>query len=321
MKIEEYISELLYEHDCVIVPDFGGFVCNYAPARIDAVKHLFEPPGKRILFNKGLTHNDGLLAHTISAQLKLSYSQALETIAKEVKRYKEEIRKDKRLILDNIGLLYIDEKGSLLFRQDNKLNYLTESFGLAPFYYLPADEGIAERRRRRRRAYAAAAIIAALAVATFCFTLLGNQTNMRFSSLNFFAKKEISQYAYSPGFYKDLPKPVFSAFNIPITNSVTFSPVKPIVPAPKKTIAVKSSSTPVTSPSFSIIVGCFMEKQNADNLVNQFSKQNIRLSIIGKNAAGLYVVGYGKFASHDAAAAARDNFRKIFVKDAWIMAY
>ena len=44
MKIEEHISELLFEHDCVIVPDFGGFVCNYAPARIDPVKHLFEPP-------------------------------------------------------------------------------------------------------------------------------------------------------------------------------------------------------------------------------------------------------------------------------------
>ena len=55
MKIEEYISDLLFEHDCVIVPDFGGFVCNYGPAAIDPAKHLFEPPAKRILFNKGLS--------------------------------------------------------------------------------------------------------------------------------------------------------------------------------------------------------------------------------------------------------------------------
>ncbi|MGZ6416715.1 MAG: HU domain-containing protein, partial [Bacteroidia bacterium] len=25
-KVDKHISELLYEHDCVIVPDFGGFV-------------------------------------------------------------------------------------------------------------------------------------------------------------------------------------------------------------------------------------------------------------------------------------------------------
>src|ERR1700722_6754313 len=113
MKIAEHISELLFEHDCVIVPDFGGFVCNYAPANIDPVKHLFEPPGKRILFNKGLTRNDGLLAHHISGKMKLPYSEALDTISKEVTRYKQDLAKDKRLTLDNIGLIYMDEKGSL----------------------------------------------------------------------------------------------------------------------------------------------------------------------------------------------------------------
>src|SRR5271167_4768679 len=107
MKMEEYISELLHDHDCVIVPEFGGFVCNYAPARIDPVKHLFEPPGKKILFNKGLTRNDGLLAHHISGKLKLRYDETVTSIGKEVKRINEELSKDKRSVLDNIGLLYV----------------------------------------------------------------------------------------------------------------------------------------------------------------------------------------------------------------------
>ena len=146
MKIEEHISELLFEHDCVIVPDFGGFVCNYAPARIDTFKHLFEPPGKRIIFNKGLIRNDGLLANHVAAKLKLSYSKALDAIAEEVKHYKDEIQKDKRLTLDNIGFLYMDEKGNLLFQQDNKQNYLAESFGLTAFYHLPAEVEKAEEK-------------------------------------------------------------------------------------------------------------------------------------------------------------------------------
>ena len=34
-SIEKYISELLFQNDCVIVPDFGGFVCNNAPSELN----------------------------------------------------------------------------------------------------------------------------------------------------------------------------------------------------------------------------------------------------------------------------------------------
>ena len=34
-KYVEYIEELLYLYDCVIVPGFGGFVGVYAGAAID----------------------------------------------------------------------------------------------------------------------------------------------------------------------------------------------------------------------------------------------------------------------------------------------
>jgi len=324
MKIEEYISELLYEHDCVIVPDFGGFVCNYAPARIDPVKHLFEPPGKKILFNKGLTRNDGLLAHYISGKFKLSYSQALETISKEVKRYKDDIQKDKRLTLDNIGLLYLDEKGSLLFQQDNKLNYLAESFGLSTFYHLPVEQGKAENEakvipiyneRKKSRTYLAAAVISALVVSAFCFTMLEKQTNMRFSSLNFFPKREATQYAFSPTTYKELPKPVAEDFKVTIVTPITPAPANTAVSAPHNT----TTAVAVSSASFTVILGSFSVKEHADNLISEFSKQNIQLSIVGRTRGGLYMVGYGKFSSHSTAEAERENFLK-FVKDAWILA-
>lgn len=310
MKIEEHISELLFEHDCVIVPDFGGFVCNYAPARIDPVKHLFEPPGKRIIFNKGLTRNDGLLAHYISGKLKMSYPEALDSIAKEVKHYKEEIQKDKRLTLDNIGLLYTDEKGNLLFQQDNKQNYLADSFGLSAFYHLPVEQGKAEKEakvipiyneRKKTRTYAAAAVITVLVASAFVFTLIGKKNNMNFSSLNIFAKREAPQYVFSPSIYKVLPKPDAEP---PAVNTAE---AKAIIP-----VAAPSS--------FSVIVGSFSIKENAKNLISRFGKQNLHVSIVGRSPQGFYMVGYGNFSSHDAAVTERDTFRKKFVKDAWIKA-
>jgi CCDC81-like prokaryotic HU domain 1/CCDC81-like prokaryotic HU domain 2/SPOR domain len=325
MKIEEYISELLFENDCVIVPDFGGFVCNYAPARIDPVKHLWEPPGKRIIFNKSLTRNDGLLAHYISGKFKMPYSQVVESIAKEVKRYKENIEKDKRLMLENIGLLFLDENGNLLFQQDNKLNYLAESFGLSSFYYLPAEETKTVRspeKKVRVRVYAAAAVITALVGSAFWFSMLEKQTDLRFSNLNIFAKREIPQYAFSPANYLNLPKSVSEPFAVFITNSaapVTINKSTSPSPVNSKTITGKPLAEN-QSQSYSIIVGSFLEKEHADNLISQFNKEHISLSIIGRNPQGLYLVGYGKFSSHEAAASEKDNFRKKFIKDAWVKA-
>jgi hypothetical protein len=322
MKIEEYISELLFEHDCVIVPDFGGFVCNYTSANIDPVKHLFVPPGKRIIFNKGLTRNDGLLAHYISGKLSLTYSEALDSIAKEVKRYKENIANDKRLTLDTIGLLYTDEKGNLLFQQDNKLNYLSESFGLSAFYHLPVEQEKAENeakvipiynQRKKVRAYAAAAVVTALVASSFCFTLLEKQTNIRFSSLNFLSKREAPQYTLSSANYKALPKRVFEDLNIVA--------IEPTTSVPNTLAPISNSPIPIaSSSSFSIIVGSFSIKENADNLISKFSKENMHLDIVGRTPQGLYMVGYGNFKSHDAAATERENCRKNFIKDAWIKA-
>jgi len=48
MDISSYISELLFEHDCVIIPNFGGFICNYKPADIHPIQNTVSPPAKAI---------------------------------------------------------------------------------------------------------------------------------------------------------------------------------------------------------------------------------------------------------------------------------
>jgi len=76
MQLSGYISELLYENDCVIIPGFGGFVGNYSSAKIHPVNHTFYPPSKNILFNSKLTSDDGLLLHSVSIGENISYAEA-----------------------------------------------------------------------------------------------------------------------------------------------------------------------------------------------------------------------------------------------------
>ena len=70
-SIEKYISDLLYDNDCVIIMNFGGFVCNQTSAKLDEATGILSPPNKTILFNSQLKENDGLLINHISKTLRI----------------------------------------------------------------------------------------------------------------------------------------------------------------------------------------------------------------------------------------------------------
>jgi len=133
MDISRHISDLLFEHECVIIPGFGGFVCSYNPANIHPVQHLFNPPSKALLFNPELKTNDGLLANQISVSLKISYNQAIEIIGGFVNETLETINSGSQITLETIGVIYADQEGNLQFKQNPKSNFLKESYGLTSF--------------------------------------------------------------------------------------------------------------------------------------------------------------------------------------------
>ena len=51
MQLSLYISNLLFDHDCVTVPGFGSFLGNYKSAEYDLKEQKFYPPTKQISFN------------------------------------------------------------------------------------------------------------------------------------------------------------------------------------------------------------------------------------------------------------------------------
>ena len=63
-RLGKHIEALLLENDCVIIPDFGGFITYYTPASYVEDEHTFSPPVRSIGFNPQLKLNDGLLVQT-----------------------------------------------------------------------------------------------------------------------------------------------------------------------------------------------------------------------------------------------------------------
>jgi hypothetical protein len=71
-KIDKHIEELLHSHDCVIVPDFGGFITSKQSTYYNKFTSVFHPATKKTLFNKHLVFNDGLLAAKVAEKQELS---------------------------------------------------------------------------------------------------------------------------------------------------------------------------------------------------------------------------------------------------------
>jgi hypothetical protein len=138
MDITPFIRELLFSHDCVIVPGFGGFIGNYAPARIDDASSTFYPPVKQISFNRNLNSNDGLLAGRISGHSGITFNEAVSMIEEFTGSVRKRIENGEKVVFDNLGTFTRNHEGSIQFEPDRNVNYLPGSYGLESFQFSPA---------------------------------------------------------------------------------------------------------------------------------------------------------------------------------------
>jgi len=146
MDITAFIRELLFSHDCVIVPGFGGFIGNYTPARIDKTTSTFFPPVKLISFNRNLNHNDGLLVGRISGYSKVSYGDSRNIVDEFVAGLRKKLERGEKVVFDKIGSFVNNQEGNLQFEPDRNVNYHLDSYGLESFLFPPL-EGYDIRKR------------------------------------------------------------------------------------------------------------------------------------------------------------------------------
>jgi len=128
--VEYYISELLFLHDCVILPNFGGFVGNPQSAKLNKTTEILSPPSKKILFNANLKTNDGLLITHISNQEEFTQEIAKNEVENYATKITNKLIESKVLRIDKIGLFTLGKEGNIIFLQDSINNYSLDSFGM-----------------------------------------------------------------------------------------------------------------------------------------------------------------------------------------------
>lgn len=298
LEVSKYIKDLLYIHDCVILPGFGGFVANYKPANIDDNLNVVFPPTKSIGFNRNLSQNDGLLINRLAEAENLSYSEAEKAVSFLAEDIRVRMQRGERVNLDKIGCFYNDRKHNLQFEPSKELNYLVDVFGMEQLN-LPKLSQITDERKipvvvpllksqslftKKRLWYAAAAIPFILAIA-----LLPMNSQPSFMSNNasmggmLDGKKEVTEKIVQL-------KPVIS----PPEELVLFEPK----------IKEEAKVNDTKDGMFYLISGSFTSIKNAEILKKELISKSYPAKII-KNKK-LYSVAINQFNNRSEA----DQFKK-----------
>ncbi len=139
--ITRHITELLLDHECVIVPGLGGFLKAYSPASIHPTTHEFSPPSGCVAFNAGLSGNDGILANYIASVKNITYREAISEVKQWVEACNHTIQNGEKISLSGIGELLLNSSGRIEFVPSNQINFNADSFGLPVFIAKTVDRG------------------------------------------------------------------------------------------------------------------------------------------------------------------------------------
>ena len=115
IELERHIEVLLLNNDCVIIPNFGGFMVHHVEARYDENDHIFLPPYRTLGFNPQLKMNDSLLAQSYIEAYDISYPEAIKRIESEVDELNQILDNEGEYELNDIGTLHRNEMGSFDF--------------------------------------------------------------------------------------------------------------------------------------------------------------------------------------------------------------
>ncbi|MDX9750474.1 MAG: SPOR domain-containing protein [Flavobacteriales bacterium] len=348
MAIERHLHALLLDHELVIVPDWGGFLTHYRPARLDPARRLVHPPGRSVSFNRHIVRNDGLLADHLVRTEGVPFDKARAWIGTEVAAWRETLARDGRLELPRIGLFYRDSEQNLQFDPDMRADHAKDSFGLRALAAVPVLRAEpapvvrplppADPEERPRRSYgrvAAAAAVLLVGLAGLWAVQRGGWGQAQWSGPDLWRQNDAPAYRM-PEATPSAPVATAGIFTLPETaGGVRTVPltvndsVLMIVDLARTAVAVvPPESTAVAMPAeghaeavrlrFHVVGGCFSVEENADRFLTELRAAGhdaVRLPLHKR----LHPVAYGSFATREEALGQLARVRADGSAAAWLM--
>jgi len=321
MNLYNDVYQLLSDNDCVIIPDFGGFVANYYEARVDLRNQEFCPPARKIAFNESLKNNDGLLVNHICQNTNVNWATANEYVSRFVTEINDSLKDNQTLTFENLGK-FTRKSGSLVFVPFEGLNLLESSYGLGSFHFpmlKPANAFIeiqkpqtlsktksakankpVKSRKSLIYAVSAAAVITGLVVISVQFGWLDLKTGNTGNNNNYANINPVETLANTG---KETVKPEKTVAPVitdentqdKVTENITEPDKEEIAPVAENTTVVKPVSENNFSAKSYVIAGSFSNIENADNLQKSLASIGLPSQVLPVSN-GMYRVSVKSYA-------------------------
>ena len=318
MEIKSYINDLLYQYECITIPEFGSFLTRKIPAKI-SFDGNFSPPKKEISFNSLLKTNDGILAKYVAQKTNSNYESILKLINKKTIKWIEKLKKES-INFPGIGEMKLNNHGKIEFLPSNEINFNKDSFGLYSFKKDPLikityhnknnlkmentnnDDLLftpEKKNNKRKMGYLKYSAIGLLTIALFgCIYFFTNNylTNQKLNEIEI-AQKKIKSNVQKATF--DIGK--LSKVELNLNKTDNFSSVN------------------LNQNYYSIIAGSFRSIKNAENKLNLLIKEGYKAEMAGKSSEGFHRVAYGRFSSKKKAINLLIFVKYTLQEDAWYL--
>lgn len=325
MKIEKYISGLLYRYQCVTVPGFGAFLSEWQSAQIAEGDHSFVPPRKVISFNSNIKTNDGLLANHIALQEKISYENALAKIQTQVVFWQDKLEKKESLTLENIGEIFSNSENNLVFKPNTSINYLMDSFGLSGFNSpeiiretasqivtetIPISQPIIENEVVEEIAEEETPVVPLVAHKSSTNWLKYAAAVAIFSAAGTYGYKMYYDYTIDQKTIL-VEKTVQEKINQKIQEA-TF-----VLPNPISAVDLTIEEKPTAK--YHVVAGAYRSRENAMKAVKELASQGFEAHLLNENKYGLIPVAFGSYSNLRDAQNLKLKIKAKDSLDAWLL--
>lgn len=145
IELGRYIETLLLDHECVILPELGGFVVrNEISSRTDEGRIC--PPYRSVGFNPQLVVNDGLLVQLIMQVYDTDFSSASRMLEESVREVRKRMAAAGGWKVGGIGTLKMVAENTYEFVPSSKDIVSPGYYGLEAFAFPLFSQIVAEKK-------------------------------------------------------------------------------------------------------------------------------------------------------------------------------
>lgn len=293
--LAKHIEALIWQHECIIVPQFGGFVTQVQSASVTDAGFSFMPPVRTVGFNDKLLGNDGILVHSYMETYQLNETEAKRLLQTDILEMRELLLREGCYDLGRLGILEQDEDGEIHFIPNNSCT-APEFYGLEAFDFpvLPSQATVSsipakdEEKKKMTVAEPAEHItlkinrralhtVLSVAAAVLLFFLVSTPVNTNLWNRN---QALLAQDILSSAL-KFMPK--METHETPVT-----------VTPQTKIQTEKVAPVPAESPhEYAVVIASAIPESNAQDLVAHLQKRGIEGATVYKHGAMVRVLFRG----------------------------